>query len=157
MAAVIASASALPLGNTSTALASTSSTHNHPRHPRPIPHRNELSKSRERCAPSTSSKRQIEYGKARGLGSKKGSSAKFELDDDNVDDADAGAEEESISDDSGSSGTGQDALDAGGVKPIRPGTSPYEVPILDLVVSRRRGKDKGVNPHAYSNQFYFSS
>jgi len=51
----------------------------------------------------------------------------------------------SVSEESGSSGSGcYETLDtsSSGILP-QPGTSPYEVPILDLIVSKRKSKDKG--------------
>jgi hypothetical protein len=85
----------------------------------------------------------------RGLGSRKGiSTGKLNLEEDTaIDFHEDGIDERSlsVSDESGSPGSGcYDTLDAtsSGVPP-QPGTSPYEVPILDLIVSKRKSKDKG--------------
>ena len=115
--------------------------------------RTDLSRSRERCNASTSSRQQL-----RGLGSRKGTSnGKLNLEDDmTVDIHDDGLDERSlsVSEESGSSGSGcyetYETLDtsSSGILP-QPGTSPYEVPILDLIVSKRKSKDKGTQflPH----------
>jgi hypothetical protein len=112
--------------------------------------RTDLSRSRERCNASTSSRQQL-----RGLGSRKGTSNwEAESEDDTaVDIHDDRLDERSlsVSDESGSSGSGRyETLDtsSSGILP-QPGTSPYEVPILDLIVSKRKSKDKGTQflPH----------
>jgi hypothetical protein len=82
------------------------------------------------------------------------SNGKLNLEDDTaVDVRDDGLDERSlsVSEESGSSGTGcYDTVDASssGI-PLQPGTSPYEVPILDLIVSKRKSKDKGTRLHPF--------
>jgi hypothetical protein len=100
--------------------------------------RTDLSRSRERCNTSTQSRQQL-----RGLGSRKGTSnGKLNLGEDtaiNIHEEGLDETSLSVSDESGSSGAGcYDPLDV-----PQPGTSPYEVPILDLIVSKRKSKDKG--------------
>jgi len=160
MAAICVSSSSLrqitPTSESTSSMNGTSITQPRiPKHTKPKrdASRTDLSRSRERCNASTSSRQQL-----RGLGSRKGTSnGNLDLRDDTaVDVHDDGLDERSlsVSEESGSSGAGcYDTLDTSlsGIPP-QPGTSPYEVPILDLIVSKRKSKDKCTSPSILPHQ-----